>query len=134
MLQKFDQVTEETIKLLVDQFYGKVREDNDLRPVFEGAIGTTDAVWKPHLERMYQFWSSVMLISGRYHGNPLKKHRDLPSFDISLFERWLALFEETAKEIHTDEVAAQYKDKSQQIASSLKLEIYFRPRKDNQLP
>ena len=73
-----DVITEDSIKDLVDRFYAKVRNDSRLGPVFNTAIGENDQDWESHLERMYAFWSSVMLTSGRYHGNPMQKHKDLP--------------------------------------------------------
>ncbi|HEU5046362.1 MAG TPA: group III truncated hemoglobin [Rickettsiales bacterium] len=120
-------ITEETIKRLVDTFYRKVRADAVLAPVFTAIIGESDEEWKDHLHRMYDFWSSVMLTSGKYHGNPLQKHKDLPAFDMVLFDRWLALFEQTAQELYTPEIAAQYIAKSRRIAESLKLGIYYKP-------
>ena len=122
-----EQVTEDSIRKLVDRFYSKVRADKDLAPVFIAAIGTDNAAWGPHLQKMYAFWSSVMLTSGRYHGNPLQKHRDLPAFDSVLFDRWLELFAETAAELHDGAVAALYIEKSHRIAESLKLGLYFKP-------
>ena len=119
-----DEITEQTIRALVDRFYVKVRQDKDLGPIFDAAIGSSDDDWRPHLEHMYAFWSSIMLTSGRYHGNPMIKHRRLPSFDISLFDRWLELFAETAGEIHTASVTEKYMARSQRIAASLKMGMY----------
>ena len=79
MIEKHTHVTEENIKLLVDKFYVKVRKDPELGLIFEKAIGI-DTPWHSHLERMYAFWSSIMLTSGRYSGTPVKKHTDLPFF------------------------------------------------------
>ncbi len=123
MSEKLDHITEDSIKMLVDQFYIKVRKDPDLKPIFERAIGTDDGQWQPHLDRMYDFWSSIMLASSRYHGTPMKKHNDLPPFDLSLFDRWLELFEETARDIHNEDVTAHYKDKSIRVAESIKIAI-----------
>jgi hemoglobin len=124
---KEDVITEATIKRLVDDFYLKMRRDPQLGPVFSAAIGDSDAAWGPHLEKMYAFWSSVMLTSGRYHGNPLQKHKDLPAFDMRLFDRWLELFAQTAQELHAPEIAALYIAKSRRIAESLKLGLYYKP-------
>ncbi len=118
---KFDFLNDETIRILVDTFYGKVKKDENLAPVFTRAIGESDAEWKPHLQHMYDFWSSVMLSSGRYSGNPMQKHRNLPEFPLTLFDRWLELFEHTAQEIHTTEIALRYITTSRRIAESLKL-------------
>ena len=115
------EITENSIKILIDCFYKKVRADKSLGPIFIKAIGEKDEYWAPHLERMYAFWSSVMLASGRYDGNPLKKHKDLPRFDEKLFDTWLALFIETVHEIHDDTIANQYIEKSKLIAQSLRM-------------
>ena len=117
-------ITEENIKKLVDTFYSKVREDTSLSPIFEQAIGEDIAIWQPHLQKMYDFWSSIMLSSDRYRGNPLRKHRDLPPFDKVLFDRWLVLFSQTANELYTVDIASLFISKSENIARSLKLGIY----------
>ncbi len=119
-----ENITESTIQKVVNQFYTQVRNDPLLAPVFEQAIGTETSDWLPHLERMYAFWSSVMLASRRYQGNPFLKHKELPPFDIKLFDRWLELFTSTVEEIHTSEIAALYIQKSRQIAQSLKYGLY----------
>jgi hemoglobin len=69
---KKDQITEETIKELVDIFYGKVSRDEDLGPIFRNVIGEGEEAWRPHLETMYNFWSSIFLGSGRYNGRPCR--------------------------------------------------------------
>ncbi len=119
-----DTITEESIKLLVNNFYQKIRLDTELSPIFIQIIGEDEKDWVPHLERMYAFWSSIMLSSGQYHGNPMKKHKDIPKFNKQLFERWLFLFAETAHEIHTDDIAQKYIDRSHRIAESLKHALY----------
>lgn len=124
---KHDYIDDQTIKLLIDGFYSKLRQEPVLGAIFEKAIGTSDSDWQPHLEKMYDFWSSIMLSTGRYRGTPMQKHQELPRFQIELFDRWLYLFKETAQELHTDDIVAQYSEKSSRIAESLKLSIYFKP-------
>ena len=85
-------ITEAMIERLVRGFYAKVRADAVLAPVFEARI----ADWEPHLQQMCAFWSSVALMSGRYHGTPMAKHMPLP-VDAGHFDRWLELFEATAQ-------------------------------------
>ena len=124
MINKFDTISEESIKILVDNFYQKIRVNKELAPIFENQIGTSQAQWQPHLQNMYNFWSSVMISSGKYKGNPMKKHRDLPLFDENKFDIWLDLFSKTVHEIHTDEIATHYLEKSQNIARSLRYGLY----------
>src|SRR5690606_16493750 len=97
-------ITDDNIRNLIDAFYQKVRMNKELGPIFSEAIGDNDEAWKPHLKMMYDFWSSIMLGSGRYHGNPFQKHRLLPPFDISMFDIWLALFTECAQELFIQEI------------------------------
>lgn len=116
-------LTEEAIGRLVDTFYGKVRRDPELGPVFERAI--TD--WAPHLDTMRRFWSSVMLTSGRYKGNPVAAHKRVDGIEMRLFARWLALFDETCRELFDDALAAAFKEKAVRIAESLQLALFYRP-------
>lgn len=117
-------VTEEEIVALVDAFYAKVRRDEVLAPVFEHAIAP--GAWPVHLRKMYDFWSSVILTTGRYKGNPLLVHMRQKSIEEPMFARWLALFRETAEELFSPEVAAMFRRKSEMIAESLKLGLFFR--------
>jgi len=111
-------IDEAMIKRLVDAFYVKVRRDPMLGPVFEDRIDD----WDRHLPRMYAFWSSVALMSGRYSGQPMAKHMPLP-VDGRHFDRWLALFEETADEVCPPAAAAHFIDRARRIAQSLELGI-----------
>jgi hemoglobin len=115
--------SEDEIGRLVDAFYGKVRADPELGPVFERAISD----WGPHLATMRNFWSSVMLTSGRYKGNPVAVHRRVKGLEFDLFERWLALFDETCREMFEPALAAVFQTKAERIAESLKLAIFYRP-------
>lgn len=74
--KKLDYVSENSIRELVDAFYVKVRADPELAPIFARAI---PGDWQPHLTQMYAFWSSVMLTTGRYKGNPVAKHLVIPA-------------------------------------------------------
>lgn len=121
---KESHITERNIERLVDTFYAKIRADKDLGPIFFRAMGDDPEMWKPHMQTMYDFWSSIMLNSGRYSGNPLQKHRELPPFDRALFDRWLDLFKKTAWQIYKEEVANHFIKKSERIAESLKLGLY----------
>ena len=111
-------IDEAMIERLVRGFYAKVREDAVLGPVFEARIKD----WEPHLAQMCAFWSSVALMTGRYHGTPMAKHLPLP-VDGGHFDRWLALFEETAREICPGEAEAHFVERARRIAQSLELGI-----------
>jgi hemoglobin len=124
----YAQVTEATIKVLVDRFYARVRRDPALQAVFADAIAET--AWPSHLEKMYAFWSSVMLTSGRYKGNPVSVHRKVAGIEPALFTSWLDLFEATASDLFIPEVAERFVSTARRIAESLKLALFFRPDQD----
>lgn len=111
-------ITEAMIERLVRGFYDKVRADAVLAPVFDARIRD----WEPHLQQMCAFWSSVALMSGRYHGTPMVKHMPLP-VDADHFDRWLELFEQTAREICPPQAAAHFVERARRIAASLELGI-----------
>lgn len=109
------------IERLVRRFYEHVREDALLGPIFAARI----ADWEPHLQRMFAFWSAVALMSGRYHGQPMVKHLPLP-IDARHFDRWLALFEETARELCPPAAADHFVERAHRIAESLELGVASR--------
>lgn len=116
-------MTDEQLATLVDRFYAKVREDAVLGPVFNGAI----ANWPEHLEKLSAFWSSVMLTSGRYKGNPMMAHlKHVAEIRPSMFERWLDLWRQTAVETLDEAGAAGVIAKAERIAESLQLGMFFR--------
>ncbi|MGL4301205.1 MAG: group III truncated hemoglobin [Sphingomonas sp.] len=117
------QLTEAEIAALVRAFYGKVRADAMLGPVFATVVGTTDDDWREHLATLTDFWSSVMLSSGRYKGNPLAKHRALAALKQWHFPRWLALFRIACAECFTPELAAAFVGKAERIAQSLEIGV-----------
>ncbi|MCF3933327.1 group III truncated hemoglobin [Acuticoccus sp. M5D2P5] len=109
---------EDVLHRLVDRFYGKVRADPMLGPIFEARV----ADWDRHLERMVDFWSSVALMTGRYHGQPVPAHVPLP-VDASHFNHWLDLFRETAREVSTPAGAEHLIERAERIARSLHIAV-----------
>ncbi len=121
---RFTTITEDSIATLIDSFYARVRRHPALGPIFEAAI--TEDEWPEHLETMRRFWSSVMLTSGRYSGNPVAVHRDVAGIERPLFADWLALFTQTASEVFEAAPASLFAMKAQRIANSLQLALFHR--------
>lgn len=117
-------VTEEMIHDLVHGFYAKVRADSEIGPIFARVIGDD---WDPHLAKMCDFWSGVMLTSGRYKGSPMLAHMRLKMIRPEHFQRWLALFRETAKELFAPDIANAFVLRAENIARSLQLGMFFKP-------
>lgn len=116
-------IDETMIATLVHAFYAKVRADAELGPIFARAVGDD---WDAHLAKMCDFWSSVMLTTGRYHGNPMGAHLKLAGVTPAHFQRWLALFGETAGEVCDPAAAALFVARAQNIARSLQQGMFYR--------
>src|SRR5947207_15646667 len=111
-------IDEAMIERLVRGFYAKVRADAVLGPIFDVRIKD----WEPHLAQMCAFWSSVALMTGRYHGTPMAKHLPVP-VDSRHFNRWLTLFEWTALELCPPQAADHFIERARRIGESLELGI-----------
>jgi len=81
----------EDVKDMVNRFYGEVREDALIGPIFNAAIKDR---WPEHLEKMYRFWQTVLFDAHTYHGSPFLAHVSLP-LKAEHFTRWLELFYRT---------------------------------------
>src|SRR5689334_18115374 len=107
-------IDEAMIERLVRAFYARVQGDPLIGPVFAARI----VDWEPHLQKMFAFWSSVGLMTGRYHGEPMRKHLPLP-VDGRHFDRWLELFAATARDVCPEKAAEHFIERAQRIAESL---------------
>lgn len=96
MLANTLSITQEEIRNIVFKFYEKVRNDAILGPIFEREMSEN---WDQHLEKMCNFWTTVMLGNPLYHGNPLEVHRRVAGLNREHFEHWLLLFHQTLKEV-----------------------------------
>lgn len=110
------------ISRLVRSFYNRVRADGRLGPIFAREI-TGD--WEPHLEKMTDFWSSVILKTGGYEGRPVPAHMKIEGITPDDFAIWLGIFRQTAEELCTPEVAAVFIERAERIAKSLQLALFF---------
>ena len=110
-------VTESMIRELVHAFYGKVRRDPELGPIFNREVGD----WDEHLAKLCDFWSSVMLMTGRFKGRPMATHAAVPDIAPAHFARWLRLFGETACEICPPAAAELFAARARTIGQSLQM-------------
>ena len=113
-------ITEEEISTLVDRFYAKVQLDPEIGPIFNETIED----WPTHLALLKNFWSTVMLTTGRYKGDPMMTHLQLP-LEPNHFNRWLELFAETAREVLPPAHATAIVAKSERIAGNFKAGIAY---------
>jgi hemoglobin len=109
------------VKLLVDTFYERVREDEALSNIFNERIGGR---WPEHLEKMYRFWQTVLLEDHTYFGAPFPPHANLPVEHFH-FERWLKLFHATVNDLFEGEKAEEAKWRANRMAEMFELKIQY---------
>ena len=112
------QVDRESITRLVHDFYGAIRADAELGPVFEAELHDR---WAPHLARMVDFWCTAMKVSRGFSGNVYNKHMALPRIAPVHLKRWLQLWGEHAHAVFAPEPAAQLQDIATGVARVLHL-------------
>ena len=103
------------IETFLRAFYGAARVDPLLGPAFDGV-----ADWEKHIETLTRFWSSVALMTGGYHGQPMQAHAHL-ALRPEHFGAWLALFERTAGAHFSAAGAEHMIERARRIARSLEM-------------
>ncbi|WP_099827498.1 group III truncated hemoglobin [Oceaniglobus indicus] len=111
-------LNEAMLRALVEHFYDAARRDPVLGPIFDAHI--TD--WPAHIERMIDFWSSIALMTGRYHGRAMAAHTPL-ALGQAHFDRWLDLFRTSARETCTPAGAVHLVMRAERVARSLQLAV-----------
>lgn len=119
----YAELNRDVIAQLVHEFYDNVRDDPQLHIIFEAAIGDD---WAPHLARMVEFWSTVMLSTHEFRGNVFGTHMELDGVVPDHFKRWLALFETTARRLFVPELADDFMLVARRIAASLQYGYFGR--------
>lgn len=84
-----ERATEARVHALVARFYGDVRADPLLGPLFEARL---EGRWHIHLPRIADFWVAVLLRSRRYSGNVYAAHMQIDGVTKAHVRRWLELW------------------------------------------
>ncbi len=123
--QHTDILNLDDVKLLVNDFYTKIRENELLAPIFNEVIQDN---WPAHLEKMYGFWQTILLDVQAYSGSPFLKHAKLP-IAAAHFDTWIGLFNETVDRHFEGEKANEAKWRAARMSEMFqyKLDYY----KDN---
>lgn len=118
-------VDRDYVSRLVETFYGRIRANAEIGPIFESVIGDN---WGPHLSRMKDFWASVALGEASYSGRPVPAHMKLKGVEQRHFQIWLSLFYETLRDTApSEEAAVFFAERAHNIAQSLKLAMFGLP-------
>lgn len=128
-MAKNDINTREDIFLLVSTFYGKVRDEATLGPIFIKAIKN----WDEHLQLLTTFWESSLFMTrkleNKYRGNPLEAHikvdaQNNHSITEMHFGIWLNLWLQTIDELFKGEVAENAKRRARKMATFLYMSMF----------
>jgi hemoglobin len=116
MKQLKDIANDADIKLLVDTFYDKLLHDEIMKPIFAHVVNEGLEI---HLERIYDFWNSILLYTRKYKGDMNGKHIPL-NISEKHFTIWLTYFNETVDEYFEGEIASEAKNRALTMARVMK--------------
>ena len=109
------------ISSIIKAFYDRVRLDPVLGPVFNEAVDD----WPDHLDRLEDFWSSMLSSSGRYKGNPVAVHKMHASImQPAMLARWLELWILTTDQLAPRETAFIMQAKARRIGERLMYAVH----------
>ncbi len=115
------------IREMVHTFYGMIRADTLLSPIFSSRI--PDEGWDAHLETMCDFWNSVICFERNYKGNPFSKHIVLP-VNENHFERWIELFHDAMNQNFQGEKADEIKKRAENMTRIFSTKIHYLNRSE----
>lgn len=121
---KMDIENNADIETLVNTFYGKVKSDDILGPIFNVGISVN---WNTHLPIMYRFWENAIFQSGGYTGNPMMLHEHIHkkiNLATEQFDRWIQLFNQTTDELFEGKNATLAKQRASGIAAVMQHKIF----------
>lgn len=118
-MEKEDINVLDDIKLLVNTFYDRVRQDPLLGPIFDEKIQDR---WEQHLAKMYTFWQTILLDEYTYQGRPFPPHAQLP-LEEKHFNRWLVIFGETVDDLFQGPIATEAKSRGQKMAALFQIKL-----------
>lgn len=117
----------EDIALLVNRFYGKIRKDNMLGPIFNSHI--PEEAWPEHLKKLTDFWETNLFGVPKFKGSPSQKHIQVDhNLDYGItpahFGRWINLWFETIDELFEGDLAFRAKNVARKMSTGQYMVIW----------
>ncbi|MDO6807335.1 group III truncated hemoglobin [Zobellia galactanivorans] len=130
-MEKKEIKTRQDVRLLVDTFYGKIREEETLGPIFNGIISD----WEAHLELLTDFWETQLFLQRKYRGNPVTAHQEVDdktnhTITSEHFGLWLNLWFATLDELFDGERVWIAKNRAQKMSTMLFMQMYQHRKKN----
>lgn len=116
----------EDVSFLVRTFYGRVRQDEHLGPIFNTVVKD----WEEHLEKLTDFWESILFFVRCYSGNPRTAHISVDrqwnyNVESRHFGVWLNLWYGTLDDYFEGEIAERAKNNARKMSTNLFLNLYM---------
>ncbi len=116
------------IHAFVVNFYGRVRLDATLGPIFNERL---EGHWDEHFDKLTDFWMTVLGGIPAYKGNPFGAHHQVVRegqhrMKAEHFDIWLTYFDASTNAMLPDYLAATAQEKARRIAESLRQGLFFR--------
>ncbi len=124
-MEKKELKNRDDVQHLVETFYGKVRKDKVLGPIFNSII----ADWASHLTLLTDFWETQLFLKRKYYGNPVTAHQEVDdkmnhTITSEHFGLWLNLWFATIDELFEGETAWIAKNRAQKMSTMLFMQIF----------
>ena len=120
-------INREHIQTMVLRFYTQILQDNIVGSFFIAKLGDDmeNDYWKPHIELLINFWSTMVLQDASYDGNPMRPHFYMGELTHDTFKQWLKIFFETVDEVFIPKLGAEFKERSQNIAENFMRNLFI---------
>ena len=118
---KGDLRNKEDIRLLIDTFYQRVKNDELLSPIInEKNIPN----WSDHITVVCEFWEAALLNKSARPGEAAQKHLELP-LTSHHFDRWVTLFHLTLDDLYAGHVAEEAKFQAHKMAEVFRTKLHL---------
>lgn len=118
---KRDISTREDIRLLIDSFYNRVRNDDLLSPIVNEK---NIPGWSDHLSSICEFWETILLNKTPFNAKAVQKHLELP-ITSHHFDRWITLFHVTLDELYAGKVTEEAKFQAHKMAEVFRTKLHL---------
>lgn len=122
------------LTFLVNQFYDKIRADQEIGSYFNEII--TD--WDAHLEKLTDFWETNLFAVRKYKGNPHAVHNEVDAhFNESItgneFGIWLNHWAQTLDEHFEGENVEILKRRARKMSTFLYVSMFKHRQKESEI-
>lgn len=111
------------VALIIDQFYTKALVDPEISYLFKEVVQLS---WDKHIPLINAFWTSILLGSGDYKGNPMVVHMELNKkkpLTRAHFERWISLWTQTVEGLYAGPKATEAISRARSIAGIMQVKL-----------